>query len=206
MDKKLQLIEHLYDEPSADVRPLRELLEDPELAAEYQALSGAKFALDHRVRARPPARVVNAIVREAASQAQPVPGRRSDRAPLRLMSFKKRGFGVGLALAAALALTVMVKPWNLLTPSLSPASMADAAESAAPAESLLQALPPAAPIAGRAASGVPEWDSGDDLRRLSRRIQALQAAGVDQWDEPAVPLEMLPTGSVRGVTPAGSRR
>ncbi|MFT4604289.1 MAG: hypothetical protein ACI9W4_001019 [Rhodothermales bacterium] len=206
MDKELQLIEHLYDEPSGDLRPLRELLEDPELAAEYQALSGAKFSLDHRVRVKPPVGVVNAIVRQATSMAQTTTGPRSDRAPLRLMSFKRRGIGIGLALAAALALTVMIEPWNLLTPGASPASTATAFDRAAQSESLLPALPPAAPIAARAAPSVPEWDSGDDLRRLSRRIQSLQAAGVDQWDEPAVPLEMLPTGSVRGVTPAGSRR
>lgn len=206
MDKELQLIEHLYDEPSAETAPLRELLEDPELAAEYQALSRAKFALDHRPRARPPVHVLNAIVREAA-HASHATAPRQDRAPLRYLRTHRRGVTAGFALAAVLALTVMVQPWNLLQSTTPSTPLSADASAPTASESLFESLPPAAsPIAGRASDSLPGWDSGDDVRRLSRRIQALQAAGIDRWDEPAVPLEMLPTGSATGVTPAGSRR
>ncbi|NNE69626.1 MAG: hypothetical protein HKN29_04595 [Rhodothermales bacterium] len=206
MDKELQLIEHLYDEPSEDTRPLRELLEDTDLAAEYQALSRAKFALDHRQRERPPAHVINAIVREA-SGLPTAPAARRDRAPLRLFRTRRRSVTAGLAFAAVLALTIMVQPWNLLPSGTSDSVATADAPTEMPAEVLLERLPPAAtPIGTRASGTVPGWDAGDDVRRLSRRIQALQAAGIDQWDEPAVPLEMLPTGSANGVTPAGSRR
>ena len=52
MDKKLQLIQHLYEEADGETR-LNELLDDPELKQEYQALSEAKFWLDHSKREKP---------------------------------------------------------------------------------------------------------------------------------------------------------
>jgi hypothetical protein len=207
MEKELQLIEHLYDEPSPDSEPLRELLKDPDLASEYQALSQARFVLDHRERVRPGAGVVNAIVREAGASTGRL-GPRADRAPLRRFSLRRRSVFAGLAMAAALALTVMVRPWGLLSSTDAVPTVADNPfDFAVPAESLLRALPPAAlPVLSAQSNSAPDWDSGNDLRSMSRRIQALQAAGELSWDEPAIPLEMLPSGRSSGFTPAGSRR
>lgn len=207
MDKQLQLIAHLYDEANGDCEPLRELLKDPELASEYRALSEARFAVDHGPRVRPDPSVVNAIVRKA-SVATSGSLARADRAPLRRLGRRHRLVAAGLALAAVVALTVMVRPWDMLPDTRSMPTVAENPfDFAVPAESLLRALPPsAAPTATAVRSSIPEWDSGDDLRRLSRRIESLQAAGVTAWDEPAVPLEMLPSGSQSGLLPAGARR
>ncbi|MBO6575297.1 MAG: hypothetical protein JJ896_07780 [Rhodothermales bacterium] len=204
MDKELQLIEHLYDEVSPDTPPLRELLEDPDLSSEYQALSQARFVMEHRPRVRPHASVVNAVVRGAT------PGHatdaRADRPALRRLILHRRTLSGALALAAVLALTVMVSPWTFFnerpTSPVADRSMAQEA----PAD-IMKTLPPAAtPARSAGASAIPEWDSGDDLRTLSRRIKSLQASGELQWDEPAVPLELLPTGATQGVRPAGNRR
>ncbi|MFT5142235.1 MAG: hypothetical protein ACI80V_001450 [Rhodothermales bacterium] len=207
MEKKLQLIEHLYDEPSPDTEPLRELLGDPDLASEYQALSQARFVLDHRERVRPGPGVIDAIVRQAAAPTSRL-GPGADRPPFRRISLRRRSVFAGLAMAAALALTVMVRPWALLSGTDAVPTVADNPfDFAVPAESLLRALPPAAlPALSSQASSTPDWDSGDDLRSMSRRIQALQASGELAWDEPAIPLEMLPSGRSSGFTPVGSRR
>jgi hypothetical protein len=207
MDKELQLIAHLYDEASEEQEPLRELLRDPEMASEYQALSEARFALDHRVHVRPRPSVVNAVIREATRQSGSLEAR-ADRPPLRRITFNRRSLVGGLALAAALALTVMVQPWSLFSGSETIPVVADNPfDFAVPAESLLGALPPVTrPLLTGSVPGSPGWDSGNDVRQLSRRIRSLQAAGVAAWDESSVPLEMLTPGASSGLTPAGIRR
>ncbi len=200
MDKELQLIAHLYDEASEDHESLRELLRDPELAAEYQVLSEARFALDHRARVRPNPSVLNAVVRQATRPAGEGLAK-VDRAPLRRITFTRRSLVAGLALAAALALTVLVQPWSLFSATESTPTVADNPfDFTVPAESLLRALPPPA------AAGMTDWDSGGDVRQLSRRIRSLQAAGVIDWDEPSIPLEALTSGRPGDLTPAGMRR
>ena len=107
MDKKLQLIQHLYEEADGETR-LNELLEDPELKQEYQALSEAKFWLDHSKREKPSSESLQAVLGlamnpegiatpEAASssRSKKPSSRRADRdAVPRQRSFRKRAFGI----------------------------------------------------------------------------------------------------------------
>ena len=108
MDKKLQLIRHLYGE-TEDHGDLRELLEEPGLKAEHQALSEVKFWLDHAKRERPDSAVLDAI-RDAAAQDVKAPSPspltvREDRAPIARPSTLRRRFG---AIASVLSLLVAV--------------------------------------------------------------------------------------------------
>lgn len=218
MDRRLQLIAHLYEEPIDGLEPLESLLQDPELREEYRVLREARFRLDHRDRARPDAATIDAIV--AAAGVRPVPASRwIDRAPLRLVR-QKRVLAPVLAAAAVVLLAIAVRPWSLVAPT-PPAEPALAEEAAAPspAESLLSSLPPAPPEPALAAAGreaeseadvatgsLPPWDSGGNVRQLSRRIAALRAAGIDEWDGEAVPLELFPADSgPRDLRPAGAR-
>ena len=206
MDRRLQLIAHLYEEDIEGLEPLDRLLEDPDLKKEYALLRESRFALDHRTRARPDPASIEAIV----AAARPA---KADRPPLRLV--RMRRVLVPAMAAAATLLFVFLK-----LPVDQSGALKDAApqEETASAESLLRTLPPAAPEPAPAAlaeagmeaetvAEVPTWDSGRDLRRLSRRIAALKAAGVEDWDEEAVPLEMFPTeAGSQPLLPVGASR
>ena len=99
MDKKLQLIRHLYGESEDRDTPLRDLLQDETLKEEYQELSESKFWLDHTMHERPEEDVLDKIFAAAqqatnASAAAPAPAasgtkqratrtrQRADRAPV----------------------------------------------------------------------------------------------------------------------------
>lgn len=94
MDKKLQLIRHLYGESEDRDTPLRDLIQDDALKHEYQELSESKFWLDHTMHERPEQDVLDKIfaaAQEASDAAPPVPppvqqpvrpNRRADRAPV----------------------------------------------------------------------------------------------------------------------------
>ncbi len=50
-----------------------------------------------------------------------------------------------------------------------------------------------------------EWDTGDDIRALHRRMTTIQGASELTWDAPPVPLESLPaTNRTQGIIPANS--
>ncbi len=68
MDKKLQLIRHLYGESEDRDTPLRDLLQDESLKEEHQELSESKFWLDHTMHERPEQDVLDKIF-AAAQQA-----------------------------------------------------------------------------------------------------------------------------------------
>jgi hypothetical protein len=228
MDRKLQLIAHLYGEEVDGLEPLDELLRDPELRDEYRALRESRFALDHRAQVRPDARSIDAIMAAARAPS-------ADRPPLRLVRIRRLMTPV-MAAAAVLLVAVLTVPRMMTDASRGPQGAdgqavapqvageatvtpqaADEAKSAvSPAESLLRSLPPAVPAPATLASAealadaaddLTSWDSGRDVRRLSRRIAALRAAGVDEWDGEAVPLETLPDEAGRNdLLPAGARR
>ena len=65
MDKKLQLILHLYGE-SEDRSELRDLLKVEALNHEYQELSESKFWLDHSTHERPDKDVLDTILAAGA--------------------------------------------------------------------------------------------------------------------------------------------
>ena len=135
MDKKLQLIRHLYGEAD-DRSELRDLLSDEDLNAEYQELSEAKFWLDHTSHERPDRNVLNAIF-EAAAEASPAaeasdqhrphlnnarpaqkrvldtlrplpPSHRSDREPIARQQRKRRNLFKPVATVLMLLVTVSV--------------------------------------------------------------------------------------------------
>ena len=119
MEKKLLLIRHLYGELD-DRADLNELLEDPELKAEYDALSEAKFWLDHSKREKPSSDVLQHILAAAVPPSQniedpsPVPRPASDRhvrqdrpPQQRTRSSRKRVFG-GITMALATLFTALI--------------------------------------------------------------------------------------------------
>lgn len=226
MDKRLQLIAHLYEEDLDGLEPLETLLEDPELRTEYRILRESRFALDHRRRARPDPGSIDAVLQAAG----PLPAhdrRWTDRGPLRLVR-SRRLMASALAVAAVLLVAIAIYP--IMGPvgvDSETQLAAKSEENLAHAERFLRSLPPAPatglsaapqptelasadmaaePEAEGGSTSVPAWDTGRDVRQISRRIEALKAAGLDSWDSPAVPLEMLPTdpGSDM-VRPADSR-
>ena len=70
MDKKLLLIRHLYGEADEETK-LNELLDDPDLKEEYQALSEAKFWLDHTKSEKPSATAVDHVLAMALNPDNP---------------------------------------------------------------------------------------------------------------------------------------
>lgn len=112
MDKKLQIVQGLY-ESGADGRAENPVGLDgqEELAREYQAMSQAKFWMDHRRPLRPEAETIDSIVEAAAAAAtgQLPKGVRTDRAPLRLL----RGMPFRAAVAAVVAvIAVSIGLWS----------------------------------------------------------------------------------------------
>lgn len=212
MDRKLQLIAHLYDEEIEGLEPLGSLLADPELRREYEALSETRFRLEGRERIHPDRQLVDRVVATAAREVRA--GARADRPPLQLVR-SRRLWLPAMTLAASLLVVVLVRPWESANdPALEKSGPSEPMLAAAPAESLLGTLPPPPPpmvVASSAEVVEPdpetEWETGEDLRLISRRIAALGEAGIDAWDGPAIPLEFMPAGSPSGVlTPAGAAR
>ncbi|MBT8398923.1 MAG: hypothetical protein KJO98_00465 [Rhodothermia bacterium] len=113
MDKKLQIVKGLY-ESGSDGRAENPVGLDgqEELTREYQAMSQAKFWMDHRRGQRPDPGAIDAIVKAAATAAVTgdVPkGVRTDRAPLRLL----RGTPFRAAVAAVVAIiAVSIGLWS----------------------------------------------------------------------------------------------
>ncbi len=103
MDKKLQIVKGLY-ESGADGRAETPVGLDgqEELAREYQAMSQAKFWMDHRRGQRPEPETIDSIVAAAAAATTGgLPkGVRTDRGPLRLL----RGTPFRAAVAAVVAM------------------------------------------------------------------------------------------------------
>ena len=119
MDKKLQLILHLYKE-AEDPKDLGQLLEDPDVKAEYKALSDVKFWLDHARPERPDAAVLDAIRNAAAQGDTPsTPStltQRMDRPPAARRASKRRKFGVFASVLSLLAAVGIGYQW--MRPSL----------------------------------------------------------------------------------------
>jgi hypothetical protein len=109
MDKKLQLIRHLYGE-SDDRSELRHLLEEADVKEEYQALSEIKFLLDHSKRERPDPGILDQI-RAVAAQEDVVSsprGVRKDRAALPRQHSKQRRWLGSVAALTVLFITVSI--------------------------------------------------------------------------------------------------
>lgn len=222
MDRRLQLIAHLYDEDLEGLEPLGSLLQDPDLRREYEALGETRFRVEQGTRRRRPDPVVLDRVVERALRGIPGAAPR-DRPAARILPLR-RAWLPAVAVAASLLLVLVVRPWRQADSAL-PATetLSDAAsEKVAPelstspkdvagsSEALLMDLPPAPPTTLASAEAEPqdgpEWDTGDEVRLLSRRIATLRDIPLDAWDGPAVPLEALPSGRDALLSPAGATR
>ena len=125
MDKKLLLIRHLYGEADEESK-LNQLLEEPDLKEEYQALSEAKFWLDHTKREKPAADALQNVLAMAANPDTPEVAdttshnkgepdlkasepekARADRPPVARQHFKRRIYGLS-AFTMAVVITAFI--------------------------------------------------------------------------------------------------
>ena len=203
-------------DPLAAVRSLYEERPDemsPEAEDEMAALMPVRDALDRLPAVSPPADAVAAVLamarRETPAVESPAAAPRraaSDRAPARpAANPSRRRFRIGLpvlgVLVAGIALVVALGPGNGTVSEsevaaaeqeavLAPESPA-ATPSASPEDlAFVQAAPaPAATVARAELADDPAaWDVTEDLPALALRVQALQAAGELDWEEPPVAL------------------
>lgn len=133
MEKKLQLIRHLYGEAD-DRSELQSLLEDEELKAEYQAMSEAKFLLDHSPRLRPDQQVLDQLFAVAAQDdiVSSPKGIRKDRGAMpRQRPRNRRWLGATSTVLALLVTVTIGYRWYASpdsTEALLQAPMADEAQ------------------------------------------------------------------------------
>jgi hypothetical protein len=202
MDEPLQLLPYLYGELSSEEEKAVEerLARDADLRQEYEELRAVKTDLDERpasARASPNAATVDRIV-EAAADASPAdrpaeeaetrPGRPAADRPAADRPARPGSHGLPRRLqtvSAALALLLVVGVgWWQWSGTASQGS-ATATSSAATSSSVQ--VP--APDADRARAGgssrtasLPEWDEGDEVIQLHRRIELIQSRSTpSQW-------------------------
>lgn len=204
MDESLRLIEYLYDEVSVeDAEAIeRRLADDDTLRSEFEELRAAKTELDRRAAQRssasPDPLVVDQVVAAAGEAARargtdrnrPARGRRTDRdAREGTPSLARR---LQLASAALAVVLLVGVGWWQWTGEQVPAAGTTANGPAL--EQMLdratQGADPARRLDGTALQGtaqrtaqVPEWDEGDEVVRLHRRIELLQSRSTPtQWN------------------------
>jgi len=178
MDDRLRLIRYLYGEEEDESALARRLSDDDDLYREYERLRDAKRALNDRPARRPDPAVVDQVVDEARTAAQssaPSTGDRSARAPSRSWTRRLQTVGAGLALLLLIGLGW----WQGAGVSDEPV-----ADSAAPG--VLDGEAPQAPATADTrsadADAIPAWDDGEELIRIQRRIDRLQARSApDRW-------------------------
>ena len=202
MDKKKNILLHLYGDPDAE-GDLRSLLGDNDLQREHQALSEAKFRMDHLGRSRPDPNTIDQIVAKAAEAASSptVGARRGDRParwrsrPLRRVLIPAVSLAAAIVLAVGSGLFIFSSDDNA---QLKSERMAD--NRAAEAESLLRAAPIApdlaVPASTREIDPLLVWDDADRLRELYRRIEIMRPTNDLDWGARSIPLETLP-GSIQ---------
>lgn len=180
MDDRLRLIRYLYDEETDASTLARRLSEDEDLYREYERLRATKQALDDRPARRPDPSVVDQVVNEArtASEAAPSSAPPADdrpaRAPSRSWTHRLQTVG------AALALMVLIGIGWWQGPGAADEPVADGATPGALDKT--QQAPTAAESRTADAEAVPAWDEGEDLIRIQRSIDRLQAHSTpDRW-------------------------
>ncbi len=230
MDKKLDILRHLYGEVD-DRAARRALLQDEEVAREYQAMGEVKFLLDHRPRRRPDPQVLQAILAAAETGAPPVAMRSADRAPVARRASARWGlFGMVGATAAAAVVALMI--WWPPGPA-GPEPMRGGAEERASADAAVATAPsttppsvaaeaeavfdsaftvarasaaPAQEAAVQAQDAVVQWEAADELLKLHRQIETLEQYRLGlAWDEPLQPLGPSGRGGSLPGVPQGLR-
>lgn len=203
MDEPLQLLPYLYGELSSEEEKAVEerLARDADLRREYEELRAVKADLDERpasARASPDAATVDRIVEAAADAAQagsaadrPADGAetRADR-PAADRPARPGSHGLPRRLqtvSAALALLLVVGVgWWQWSETASQGSAT--ATSSAATSSSVQVPAPGADGARAGGDGssrtasLPEWDEGDEVIQLHRRIEMIQSRSTpSQW-------------------------
>lgn len=204
MEETLRIIRQLYDEESDEGDLERRLDRDPALRHEREALREVKAHLDRRTPERPSPSTIDDIVAHAGEAARRSrastngaadreavsPGARRDRkASPGSRSISRRLQAVagvlGLVLVTALG-------WWQIAPDAPEALRSPSAEATAPngiAPRSADGLPPAV-------RDLPDWDEGDDVVRLHRRLEVVNARSrpPSAWDDrPA----LVPADQVR---------
>ena len=233
MDKKLQLIAHLYGE-AEDASTLNELLQDPELNEEYQQLSEAKFWLDHSASQKPAPEIITQVLAAAASHTpasaelpkRPLADDRPAKPRMRVVAPAL----MRIAASAVVLFGALFVLWPRDEPLIDQMANMKMNESfsadEAPAapnidlenrEQVEQGLVQADAFDAGLASAtspqafeafeedsIPGWDESEDMHSVRKRIEALmQQYDGQNWDNPVVPLERLPGNAT---TLSGSSR
>ncbi|WP_263785658.1 hypothetical protein [Salinibacter grassmerensis] len=180
MDDRLRLIRYLYDEEVDESALARRLSGDEDLYREYEELAATKRALDDRPARQPDAAVVDQVVDEARTAAQSAAPPTEDR-PARAPSHSWTRRLQPASAALALLLVIGLGWWQGGGTSGGP--VADSATPGAPQdEGTPQRAPATAETQTRDADAIPAWDDGEELIRIQRRIDRLQARSApDRW-------------------------
>lgn len=188
MDDRLRIIQHLYGEDVDDPAFMRRLAEDEGLRHEYERVKKTKDRLDRRRSRRPDPAVVDRVVdtaRRAVRDSSPAPrpaDDRSARPPTRTWSRRLQTVSAALALLLAVGLGWWQRPGASDDPA--PETSVEATAQRGGASAVRgQSLDPDA---------VPAWDDSDELVRIHRRIEGLQARST--------------TGAWGGLQTVGQRR
>ncbi|WP_233993465.1 hypothetical protein [Salinibacter altiplanensis] len=182
MDDRLHLIRYLYGEEEDESALARRLSGDEDLYREYEELAATKRALDDRPARRPDAAVVDQVVDEAREAAHSSGPRSTSPAEDRPARSPSRPWTRRLQTAgAALALLMVIGLGWWQGGGRSDGPVADSATPGALDEPARQA-PTAAETRTSNADDVPAWDDGEELVRIQRRIDRLQARSApDRW-------------------------
>ena len=188
MDRRLQIVQHLYGEGDPP-EPADALCSDPALRAEFEAMQSVKQALDRRPKARPDAAVIDRIVAAAGAPPTASLGARADRAAR--PSVRLRRFRMAGAMAATFALLLAVGLWWRGTPLTF-----DAAEALSDAPMAAESAPPAfesapAPEAAEGAVAGRARPSPAPPAAALARPEALPLAGRPRGAADAAPAEAV---------------
>lgn len=201
MDETLRIIRQLYDEELDEDDLERRLDRDPALRREREALREVKAHLDRREPERPSPSTIDDIVAHAGEAARRSrastngtadrPAARRDR---REPASSSRSISRRLQAAVGVLGLVLVTAlgWWQIAPNAPEALRSPSAEATAPnsiAPRNADGLPPAV-------RDLPEWDEGDDVVRLHRRLEVVNARSrpPSAWDDrPA----LVPADQVR---------
>jgi anti-sigma-K factor RskA len=192
MNKELRLIQHLYGEDDRPEEIEQILAADDTLRDVYRRWRAVKKQLDAKPPQRPDAAVIDRVVESAGSRSEERASQRSarkrtDRAPsTRRRTPWQRVLRVTAALAVLLiGVSIGVWQWEA-----EESLVANSDPTAATAQD------DAARMSAADERSMPEWDEADDVVRLHRYIETLQArSSTTSWDYPGEGLQ--PASRVR---------
>jgi len=201
MNKALRLIQHLYGEDDRPEKTAQLLASDDALRDEYRRLQAVKNQLDAKPPERPDAAVVDRVVesamsgfKERASHAartstasRQSAKKRKDRAPSTL---RRTPWQRVLRVTAALAVLLIGVSIGVWQWEAEENLVANSTPTAATAQD------DATRMSSTDDQSMPEWDEADDVVRLHRYIETLQArSSTTSWDYPGEGLQ--PASQVR---------